>query len=301
MRGIVAYVRLALLAAVMAAGVTSGVSSVVGAQSSEVRVRVCSTDSQPTITVSSPQSDTVVESRSLIISGSAERITQIEVSIDNNYVRTVALPSNVSTFVTNVSLTPGTQTIRLEAQPLCPGHSIASRTLVITYRQSQTPQPDQPRHPGQPSLPTRPPSPGATIPTVSNPNVVSPGGGNVVSPGDNPDEDDSVDESSSVGAGVFTSWISNLLGSFDPNGEYGWRNWRLVSRETGQQLPASHIGWWALVVIGLIAAALGRFMVWFIGPLRRAEPAVQRGIDTGIRLGGAALVILGLVGVLWLV
>lgn len=293
MRGIAAFAKRYVAAAVLSVGIVSGGWVPVGAQQSAVTAQVCNDDAQSSIVVESPQSDIVVQSSKLTIRGQALQTSQIEISIDGDYVRTVALPSGTVDFSTTITLKPGTQTIRLDAQALCSGAS-SHTTLVITYRVQY--------RPGVPA----PPSPGSDVPTTSNPNVISPGGGQVVSPPANVtngaaeqgDEQQSDDDSTEPIEGL-SGWLEEIV-----QGLIGWtgyelRNWRLLPVGAAGQARPVHLGWWLLVLIGVVAAVSGRWLVGFVGRIRQAESGVRRGIDLGIRLGGVALIAIGLMAI-WL-
>jgi len=93
------------------------------------------------------------------MSGTIADITQIDISIDGNYSRSVGISSGQTTFSFDVVLNPGTRTISLEGYDIC---SLDNPTddIVVTYE------------------PASPPSNGGDIPTNVNPDPSNNAGGN---------------------------------------------------------------------------------------------------------------------------
>lgn len=86
-----------------------------------------------TITVTQPESDTIVTKADLTMKGSVGQAAQIEVLLDDAFNNVVPLNLGQTTFETTVQLTPGTHTIKLTAINMCDSGDDASVTLVVTY------------------------------------------------------------------------------------------------------------------------------------------------------------------------
>ena len=96
-----------------------------------VGVVLCSGNS--TITVSQPESDTIVTESNVSIKGTVSQATQIEIVLDDVFDSAVPLSLGQTTYDTSVHLTPGTHTIKLTAIDACDSGQDTSTTLVITY------------------------------------------------------------------------------------------------------------------------------------------------------------------------
>lgn len=94
---------------------------------------------QSTLTVTQPESDTVVTKSELAIKGSVGQAAQIEVLLDDEFNNVVPLDLGQTKYETIVQLTPGTHTIKLTAINMCDSGDDASVTLVVTY----SPPPDR--------------------------------------------------------------------------------------------------------------------------------------------------------------
>jgi len=102
-----------------------------GAGAVGVGVVLCNGNS--TITISQPESDTIVTESDLAIKGAVTQATQIEVMLDNVFDSVVPLNLGQTTYETNVHLTHGTHTIKLTAIDACESGQDTSTTLIITY------------------------------------------------------------------------------------------------------------------------------------------------------------------------
>ena len=95
----------------------------------DIQTTVCGADSQPLITIDTPQSDTTVASTSIVLEGSVQRTSHIAVTVDGVYDQTVSLAANSERYQVDVNVAAGTRTIRLEAIGLC-GESVSAGVIV---------------------------------------------------------------------------------------------------------------------------------------------------------------------------
>lgn len=113
-------------------------SDVVAASSgSTIRTEVCDASSPPVISITSPQTDSIVNQPTITIAGSVVRTSQIDIFINNQYASSVAIGST-NNFSTQTGMTRGTNTIRLDASYSC-NNTTASETVVVTYEPSSAP------------------------------------------------------------------------------------------------------------------------------------------------------------------
>lgn len=107
--------------------------AVVGATDTQIGVAVCGSDSQGAqIDIAQPLNDSVHNQSSLTFRGTVTNTSQIEVVINGDIDRTVAIAANQTAFNIDVLLKPGTHTVLLQANDICGGQD-ASDTVVITY------------------------------------------------------------------------------------------------------------------------------------------------------------------------
>lgn len=133
-------------------------------QGTEVRAELCDTTG-PAISVVSPQSDSITDTRSVVLSGVTQRTSQLDISINNVYSQSLAIDSS-NTFSTELDLTEGTNTISLDAYYSC-NQTSQTFSIVITYVPKAVPSN------GSDSS-TQIIKPGNTVPiTISNPNFES--------------------------------------------------------------------------------------------------------------------------------
>lgn len=99
-------------------------------QNTEVRAEVCNS-AGPVVSFTSPQSDSVTDSRTITLSGTTQRTSQVDVSINGNYSQSLAVDSS-NTFTAQVSLQEGTNNISLDAFYSCNQLSQIF-TVVVTY------------------------------------------------------------------------------------------------------------------------------------------------------------------------
>jgi hypothetical protein len=108
------------------------------AVSSSVNAAVCGAGAGATLTIDSPQSDSVVNQPTVQVNGTVTDATQIEVSIDGQYNSTVPLSSGQTNYQTSVQLTTGTHTIALVANDVCQMQD-ANASVVVTYQSPANP------------------------------------------------------------------------------------------------------------------------------------------------------------------
>lgn len=102
------------------------------AKDNDVNVAVCTGSEGSTITITQPISDSVINQPVTTFRGAVTNATQIEIEIDGVYASSVPIGSNQATYVTDITLTSGTHTIKLIANDVCQ-HSNDSASVVLTY------------------------------------------------------------------------------------------------------------------------------------------------------------------------
>ena len=127
--------------------------SPVAAQDGRVEVMVCPTGDASRLTVLQPQGDSVVAESKVAISGEVEFISQIDFFINDTYNHTIALGASDTNFESNVTLPPGTNTLKIAATARC---SLPDRvqSIVLTHQ------------------PNTPPSVGRDVPTIVDDRVL---------------------------------------------------------------------------------------------------------------------------------
>lgn len=105
-------------------------------QASQVQAALCSTTG-PDIRVHNAISDTVVTTPTITIEGTAQQTSQIDVYVNNAYSNSLAI-SRDTTFEIPLTLSEGTNTIRLEAFFSC-NHTSTSVGLVVDFRPIPSP------------------------------------------------------------------------------------------------------------------------------------------------------------------
>jgi hypothetical protein len=108
------------------------------AAQSNVQVVVCR-DTQPAaLSVTSPKSDSVVGTPTLIVSGAVSQSHQLEVYVDGAFNSIESLPPDVSIYTTSIQLSPGTHTVKLVAVDACQIDNAAVE-LIVTYQPVSVP------------------------------------------------------------------------------------------------------------------------------------------------------------------
>jgi hypothetical protein len=99
---------------------------------SHVEVMVCPRGSQSSMSISSPQSDSIVTTPIIRVGGSVRSISQIDFFVDDTYNNTQAVGLGEQAFSSDVALEPGTHTVRLKAIDSCAQESHED-SIVVTY------------------------------------------------------------------------------------------------------------------------------------------------------------------------
>ncbi len=107
---------------------------------SQIKVYVCPTAVQSNITITRPASDSVVSQPKVKVAGSVESISQIDFYIDDAYNNTLAVGGGDQTYESELSLAPGTHTIKLVAWDSC-SQVAHEASIVITYQPEVVPGP----------------------------------------------------------------------------------------------------------------------------------------------------------------
>ena len=167
------------------ANILSGIQ--VYAAGTTVSTQVCNPTSGSTaqISITTPADDSVVDQNTVTLSGIVKDVTQIDVTIDGTYDKTLAVANGQTSYSTTVSLAVGTHTIKVTGNDIC-GITDPSDSAVVTYELNT------------------PPSTGTGTPTTTPTNPSSPGGGTITSPGATPAR--SPVESPAM------SWLKNVPG-----------------------------------------------------------------------------------------
>lgn len=114
-------------------------ASSVGAEATTISANLCGSDNQgSSIAVSSPTSDSIIDSPDVTIEGTVSNATQITVSVNDQYSQTVSLGTNQTTFQFVEQIGEGTSTIKLVANDVCQIHN-GSATIVLTYQPETKP------------------------------------------------------------------------------------------------------------------------------------------------------------------
>lgn len=100
---------------------------------SRVEVMVCPTADQVHLSITQPTSDSVVSESKLAISGMTNFVSQVDIYVDTAYNNTIALSYADTSFTSDVSLRPGTNTVKIVATGTC-GVTTAEESVIITYQ-----------------------------------------------------------------------------------------------------------------------------------------------------------------------
>jgi hypothetical protein len=105
-----------------------------GAESNLAAI-ICDPNRPASLTVVRPQSDSVVTSSDIELSGDVTQASQLEIYVDDAYSGVVPLSYNDHHFSTTVSIGLGTHTIKVVAVDVCQvGNATAS--VVVTYQKT---------------------------------------------------------------------------------------------------------------------------------------------------------------------
>lgn len=105
---------------------------------SRIEVMICAGADQSRFAVTAPQSDSIVSEPKITINGEVEYISQIDFFIDDVYNNTIALGYSETTFNSEITLSPGTHTIKFVATDSC-SNVTHNDSLVITYQPKTQP------------------------------------------------------------------------------------------------------------------------------------------------------------------
>lgn len=262
------YAKVAVVLCSLALGLGLGVP--VAAEDNTVTAQVCQPDAAGQLSITAPQSDTVVRQAAVELSGDVELINQVEAYVDGSFRKVTAIASGQTTFSMTIPIPEGTHTIEVRGNQICNGEEMRDE-VVVTYEA-----------PSSPAAPTRP-SVGSETPTVTNP---TPGSGGVVVSNPNPSEDTNSEEQ---------NWLQRLVDWLTTNGLTSWMVEFTDSDMTAKRLPVDGLR------IGVFVAGL--ILTLGAGPLVRLLPPYaagawsmsrQRAIRYGVRGIGLCLVVVSL-------
>jgi hypothetical protein len=111
----------------------------VGAVDTNIGVSICGDDSPgASIAISEPNDDSLVSTNMTRFRASVSNASQVEISLDGQYVTTLAIGATQTSLQTDLTLEQGTHTIAMTALDICNGQS-ATDTVVITYQPAVEP------------------------------------------------------------------------------------------------------------------------------------------------------------------
>lgn len=146
------YIAAVIAGALLLLGLPGAALALTGAGNSTIKVMVCPTGSESSLSITAPASDSVIGDSQVITRGTVENISQIDFYLDDTYNNTIALDYGATSFSSVISLQAGTHTIRLVAYDSC-HQTTHTASVVLTYEPSVAlPVPEQAAH-GDPQLP----------------------------------------------------------------------------------------------------------------------------------------------------
>lgn len=122
-----------ILLALVATGAGSVFTPAAALAQSNVNAIICRPAAELTIT--SPQSDTIVDSPAVTLKGTVMQAGQIEVMVDGTFDSVIPLSSGQTSFESSVQVSQGTHTIKLKAIDSC-GSNNTEKTVVVTFANS---------------------------------------------------------------------------------------------------------------------------------------------------------------------
>lgn len=129
-------------------------------EGSTINAEICDAQA-PNVQVETPVSDSLTAVSTIALEGTAQRTSQIDIFVNNEYAASVAIGQDTQ-FSTTVSLKRGTNTIRLEAHNSCNQESQTVQ-IVVTYQPEALPAEGAGTN-------TQTAPPGSTVPeTISSP------------------------------------------------------------------------------------------------------------------------------------
>lgn len=115
---------------VVASVAGAGISASRANAQSAINAIICGAGAH--ITISEPQSDSVMTTPSVTIIGAVAQAGQIEVAVDGTYDSVIPLDVGQTTYESTIQLPQGTHTIQLTAVDSC-GSTNAEETVVVTF------------------------------------------------------------------------------------------------------------------------------------------------------------------------
>lgn len=106
-----------------------GSTSAQAVNDTRVDAVICQVSSSAVVAITSPLSQTAVGSSAVTIEGSVSLISQMTVYVDDQYIGVFALASGAQTFSYDVTLTPGSHTVKFVGQDIC---QVASPVAQVT-------------------------------------------------------------------------------------------------------------------------------------------------------------------------
>jgi hypothetical protein len=105
---------------------------------SHIEVMVCPRGSQSGLHIQAPVSDSLVATPTIQVKGSVQSISQIDFYVDDVYNNSVGIGLGEASFASDVSLNPGTHTIKLSAIDSCEQETHTD-SIVVTYQPQLVP------------------------------------------------------------------------------------------------------------------------------------------------------------------
>jgi hypothetical protein len=122
-------VMVLVLLTALVIGQTAAAQEVKG---SRIEVMVCPQGNESGVSITKPLSDSTVADPVVKVEGTVFSISQINVYVDGQYSTTTAISMGGKTFAIDVSVEPGTHTIKLVASDSC-GQQTHEDSVVISY------------------------------------------------------------------------------------------------------------------------------------------------------------------------
>jgi hypothetical protein len=95
-------------------------------------------DTPASLTITRPQSDSVINESRVTLSGDVTQSSQLEIYVDDAFNSVESLPSGTTNYTTTIQLSPGTHTVKIVAIDSCQVANAAS-SIVLTYQPISTP------------------------------------------------------------------------------------------------------------------------------------------------------------------
>jgi hypothetical protein len=105
---------------------------------SNIDAVICRSNQGSTLTVSRPQSDSVINVSKVELTGTVSQSSQLEIYVDGAFSGVEPLTMGVESYTTTVDVAPGAHTIKLVAIDICQISS-ADASVVLTYQPVSSP------------------------------------------------------------------------------------------------------------------------------------------------------------------